>query len=202
MNPSYQTSRTNQAKFNRPSFSIQEIKSALDVTQLAREMGVELKPAGSGKMVACCPFHSEKSPSFFIWPERGRWHCFSCNEGGDVLDFLQKIRGQPIREILKDLSGGRWVPSRPDPQREAEKRHAEAIHRWESQYLECLMDFYTVARWYLRRHATRENWLSFSGLIEAMSEAERRMEILSMGSEDARTAFRRGLRARAVVYAW
>ena len=52
-----------------------------DIVTVVSEAGVKLKPAGHG-FVACCPFHNEKTASFHVSPERGRWHCFgACGEG-------------------------------------------------------------------------------------------------------------------------
>jgi hypothetical protein len=62
------------------------------------------------------------------------------------------------------------------------------------------MVFYAVGRDYLRRNATPENWTRYSGLIRAMAEAEIRIEILSLGTREARDTFRRGLRSGEVVY--
>ncbi|HSE56058.1 MAG TPA: CHC2 zinc finger domain-containing protein, partial [Nocardioidaceae bacterium] len=52
---------------------------------------VTLRNAGGGSMKGLCPFHDEKSPSFHVTPTRNFYHCFGCGEGGDVIDFLQKI---------------------------------------------------------------------------------------------------------------
>ncbi len=49
---------------------------------------VALKPAGVGSLKGLCPFHDEKSPSFHVRPQVGRYHCFGCGEGGDVTDFV------------------------------------------------------------------------------------------------------------------
>ena len=63
-----------------------------DIVTVVTEAGVKLKQAGRG-FVACCPFHSEKTASFNVSPERGRWHCFgACGEGGNVIDFVMRHR--------------------------------------------------------------------------------------------------------------
>jgi DNA primase len=50
-----------------------------------------LKPAGAGSLKGLCPFHDERTPSFNVRPAVGRYHCFGCGEGGDVIDFVQKV---------------------------------------------------------------------------------------------------------------
>ena len=55
------------------------------------------------KMWELCPFHAEKTPSFVYFPEVNKFHCFSCGENGDVIDFVQKLFGLSFNEALKKL---------------------------------------------------------------------------------------------------
>jgi DNA primase len=66
---------------------------------------VTLKTAGVGSMKGLCPFHDEKTPSFHVRPQVGRWHCFGCNEGGDVISFVQKMDGLGFTEAVEYLAG-------------------------------------------------------------------------------------------------
>lgn len=66
---------------------------------------VTLKPAGVGSLKGLCPFHDERSPSFHVRPHLGRWHCFGCSEGGDVISFIQKIDGLGFTEAVEYLAG-------------------------------------------------------------------------------------------------
>jgi DNA primase len=71
-----------------------------------------------------CPFHSEKTPSFTVDPERGFFYCFGCHAGGDVFDFVMRIGSMPFREALKDLAdrAGVHLPQAPaDEQRAGER---------------------------------------------------------------------------------
>jgi DNA primase len=65
---------------------------------------VTLKPAGVGSMKGLCPFHDERTPSFHVRPGVGRWHCFGCGEGGDVLSFVQKVDGLTFTEAVEYLA--------------------------------------------------------------------------------------------------
>ncbi|HWJ85412.1 MAG TPA: DNA primase, partial [Cellulomonas sp.] len=65
---------------------------------------VALKPAGVGSLKGLCPFHDEKSPSFHVRPQVGRYHCFGCGEGGDVISFVQQVDGLGFTEAVEYLA--------------------------------------------------------------------------------------------------
>ncbi len=80
-----------------------EIKKKVDVVDVIQSY-IPVKRAGRN-FKAVCPFHKEKSPSFFISPDRQIWHCFgSCNEGGDVISFVMKMEGLTFFEAAQELS--------------------------------------------------------------------------------------------------
>ncbi len=82
---------------------IEQIKDKIDIVEFIGSY-IQLKPAGKN-FKANCPFHSEKTPSFMVSPERQTWHCFgSCNEGGDVFKFLMKHENLEFYEVLKILA--------------------------------------------------------------------------------------------------
>lgn len=68
-----------------------------------------LKRAGSN-LVACCPFHSEKTPSFTVFPATGSYHCFGCHAGGDVITFVMQYDGLEYVEAVERLAGMAGVP--------------------------------------------------------------------------------------------
>ncbi|NBO47644.1 MAG: DNA primase [Actinobacteria bacterium] len=65
---------------------------------------VQLKSAGGGQKKGLCPFHDEKSPSFHVTPARGYFHCFGCQEGGDVIAFIMKIDHLSFTETIEKLA--------------------------------------------------------------------------------------------------
>jgi DNA primase len=79
-----------------------EIKDKIDLQELISEY-LPLKPSGSGSFKGLCPFHSEKTPSFTVSPDKQIWHCFGCSEGGDCFSFIQKMEGMTFPEALMHL---------------------------------------------------------------------------------------------------
>lgn len=65
---------------------------------------VSLRPAGVGSLKGLCPFHDEKTPSFHVRPHVGRWHCFGCGEGGDAINFVERIEHVSFVEAIEFLA--------------------------------------------------------------------------------------------------
>src|SRR6476659_3770153 len=85
------------------SEDIAAVKARSSIEDVVREH-VTLRSAGPGSLKGLCPFHDEKTPSFNIRPAVGAWHCFGCQEGGDVISFIQKVDHLSFSEAVERLA--------------------------------------------------------------------------------------------------
>lgn len=79
------------------------VRERARIDDVVREY-VTLKAAGGGSLKGLCPFHDERSPSFHVTPSRGMWYCFGCGEGGDVINFVQKVDHLSFAETVEKLA--------------------------------------------------------------------------------------------------
>ena len=82
--------------------------------------------AGKGDFWACCPFHSEKSPSFHADDRKGRYHCFGCKASGDVFYFLVEKQGLKFHEAVEQLASEAGLPMPQFSEDEVEREQVRA----------------------------------------------------------------------------
>lgn len=85
-----------------PDSKIDEILEQTDLYQLVDEV-VPLKKAGGSSFKGLCPFHTEKTPSFNVHPDKGYFHCFGCGEGGNAISFAMKYHGLSFPDAVRML---------------------------------------------------------------------------------------------------
>jgi DNA primase len=85
-----------------PQETVQQILQAVDVVEVIGDY-VSLSKRGAS-MIACCPFHNEKTPSFYVSPAKQIYKCFGCGKGGDSVRFIMDLEGLGYPEALKHLA--------------------------------------------------------------------------------------------------
>ena len=81
---------------------VDQVRARLDIVELISER-VVLKKAGK-TFKGLCPFHTEKIPSFIVFPDTGHWHCFGCGAGGDIFGFVMQSQNLSFVEALQLLA--------------------------------------------------------------------------------------------------
>ncbi len=85
-----------------PNHVFDQLNSQADLVSIIGKH-TTLKKAGN-EFKGCCPFHGEKSPSFYVNPAKGMYHCFGCGVGGNALKFLQEYENLTFMEAVKELA--------------------------------------------------------------------------------------------------
>ena len=110
----------------------QEIIDTLnETTDIVQLIGAHVQLRKSGvRYVGCCPFHSERTPSFYVFPNTGTYKCFGCGEGGDVIRFVQKIGNKTFVEAVTELAntaGVQLEETQEDAEEKQKRLHREAL---------------------------------------------------------------------------
>ena len=144
--------------------AVQDVKSRADIVEVVSEHVTLQKSGRSYK--ANCPFHSERTPSFFVFPERQTWRCFgACATGGDVISFVMKSENQDFAQALASLAQRTGVQL---PSREARSRH-DGLYRLNdeaSEYFRLVLESQegAQAREYLGRRGVDDDTARLFGL--------------------------------------
>lgn len=137
--------------------TVQQIKDRLSIVDVVSGY-VKLERAGGAFRVRC-PFHAERTPSFFVSPDRGTYHCFGCQAGGDIFSFVEQIEGLDFKGALKVLAEKAGVPL------VFEKREARDSRERLFELMETAAIFYTShltepAREYLKKRGVGKDLVS------------------------------------------
>ena len=116
---------------------IDDLKAQVDIVQVVQDY-VPLKRSGSSYK-GLCPFHSEKTPSFHVHGDKGFFHCFGCNVGGDVLKFVELQEKLGFQDAVRQLAQ-RFGVAVPEPETEhdaaadAEREALLTVHEAASEF--------------------------------------------------------------------
>src|SRR3989338_3753775 len=104
---------------------VSTIKERLDITEVVSGY-VKLDKAGQS-FKGRCPFHNEKTPSFFVSPLRQSYYCFGCGAKGDIFTFVEEMEGLSFREALKVLAERAGVEIEYRPEAAGERSEKDKI---------------------------------------------------------------------------
>ncbi len=140
---------------NSPVAKIKERLSIEDVVSSYIKLdraGVNLK--------ARCPFHNEKSPSFFVSPDRGSYYCFGCGASGDIFSFVEEFEGLDFKGALKLLANRAGVPleayTKEMKEAESEKEKLYRIMEEATKYFEANLTINKEVQDYLKSRGLNE----------------------------------------------
>jgi DNA primase len=147
-----------------PEPIIDEIRARADIVEIVGEH-VALKRAGKD-FRALCPFHNEKTPSFYVVPSKGFYKCFGCGESGDVFTFLMQRGGVSFQDAVRELARRVGVDL-PDPR---EDREAEEPHRELYEAVAFAADFFARTLADPERGERTRRYLAGRGIPDATVE--------------------------------
>ena len=118
-----------------------ELRNQADIVRIVSDY-VSLKKKGRD-FAACCPFHNEKTPSFYVSATKQIFKCFGCNKGGSVFDFVMEIEGCSFPEAVKVVAdkSGVQIPAVAEDSREYEERENQRgellrLNQWAAEFFE------------------------------------------------------------------
>lgn len=134
---------------------IKELVANADIVDVVSRF-VNLKKSGKNYK-GCCPFHNEKTPSFFVTPDKNFFHCFGCQESGDALTFVKKINNLEFIEAVKNLAEiiGKPIEYENYSQEDIQK---EQLYNKCISFLEIAQKYY---RWNLGNSATKDKAINY-----------------------------------------
>jgi hypothetical protein len=161
------------------------IIASLSLADVVRGRGIQLHPSGPGRYLALCPFHCERSPSFFIFENSNKYHCFGCGEHGDAIDFVRKLDGCSFREAVERLTGAAPGHYRPDPAVVRKRQVMSGYERWKSKYSSFLGTIICGCHFLLSRECqTPDDLERYAGIIDLQSFAQLHLDAIVSGDQE------------------
>lgn len=148
--------------------TIERIKDAADIVEVVSEF-VTLRKSGSNYK-GLCPFHDEKTPSFYVSPARGTCHCFGCGKGGNPVGFIMEHEQMTYPEALRWLARKYHIEIKERELSDNEKREQSEresmfiVNEWAASYFQHLMhdtaDGVAIGMQYFRSRGFRDDIVS------------------------------------------
>ena len=109
-----------------------------------------------------CPFHNEKTPSFYVYPDSGTYHCFGCNAHGSLINFVMEVENLQFREAVESLARSAGIPL-PKANTQDNRRRDEEQERYDKFYaaLDAVQRYYAAS---LKQNQRAKKYLETRGL--------------------------------------
>ena len=140
-----------------PNAVIERLKQHTDLVVVIKDRGVKLRKSGK-QYKGRCPFHEEKTPSLTVTPAERLWHCFGCDKGGNVIQFVQWLDQVSFPEAFKRLGGNGTAVSSPTPRNKSSSLTAKQPAVQPAQRVKLLT---RVANFYQKCFANRPEGLKY-----------------------------------------
>ncbi|MDT3386769.1 MAG: CHC2 zinc finger domain-containing protein, partial [Bacteroidota bacterium] len=145
--------------------TVEKIKNASNIVDVVSEF-VALKKSGAN-FKGLCPFHNEKTPSFFVSPARGTCHCFGCGKGGNAITFIMDQQQMTYPEALRWLANKYHIEIKEreltDEEKEEQSKRESMfiVNEWATTYFEDLLhtnpDGVAIGMQYFRSRGFRDD---------------------------------------------
>jgi DNA primase len=164
---------------------ISERIKQIDLSRVVTDSGVTLNVRGRSAR-GLCPFHDEKTPSFFVFPDN-HFKCFGCGEHGDAVDFIQKLTGCDFNHALGELGIRRHKQSSAEIRRAVEKsrrrmQERKRLQQRESNLAYTLSLLIRTTRQVIGNIQTVEDLEQYAELIHALPFWKHCHDILISGN--------------------
>ena len=147
---------------------LQELRDRVDVVAVVQRR-VSLKKSGRD-WKGLCPFHGEKTPSFYVVPDKHIFHCFGCGATGDAIKFVMQLDGKSFREAAEELAAEAGIDLKPADPEEA-RRSARRAALAEVNEKACV--FYERVLWEHPRGQVAREHLTRRGIAVETAKAWR-----------------------------
>lgn len=145
----------------------ERVREATDIVDVISKV-VALKPSGKN-LKGLCPFHQEKTPSFFVDPDRQRYHCFGCQADGDVFEFIMKSDGLDFKQALTTLAGQANIPLTPSGSRPIQDEAKQKRLRQLREVLTWAHERFESAMYHPQVGQVARSYINKRGLTDAIS---------------------------------
>ena len=109
---------------------LERLKSNVSITDIMLRYNIETKSGREFKIL--CPFHSEKTPSFFVNTQKNRFKCFGCGVAGDVIDFIKMITGCSFKDAIKIIGGDQAMTDHDYAEAERQRQRSKIQRRFKN----------------------------------------------------------------------